>query len=74
MNNMFSNCTTLQSLPDISKWNTKNIKNMNWMFSHCYGLKSLPDLYKWDLKNLKSNDGMFYNCNLENLPILLKKK
>ena len=70
---MFNWCCTLKSLPDISKWNTKNIKNMNWMFSECKGLKSLPDLYKWDLKNLKSNDGMLYNCNLENLPILLKK-
>ena len=32
---MFSECSSLSSLPDISKWNTKNATNMNDMFSEC---------------------------------------
>ena len=36
---MFSFCTLLTSLPDISKWDIKNISYMNGMFIGC---KSLP--------------------------------
>ena len=32
MNSMFWYCSSLQSLPDISKWDTKNVTNMNYMF------------------------------------------
>ena len=34
------------SLPDISKWDSKNIIDMNCMFSNCILLKSLPDISK----------------------------
>ena len=29
MDEMFCNCKSLSSLPNISKWNTKSIKNIN---------------------------------------------
>ena len=32
MSYMFCNCISLSSLPDISKWNTNNVKNMNGLF------------------------------------------
>ena len=32
MSNMFYNCSSLISLPDISKWNTKNVTNMSGIF------------------------------------------
>ena len=32
---MFSDCESLQSLPDISKWDTENVKDMALMFGHC---------------------------------------
>jgi len=32
MNSMFYNCSSLNSLPDISKWNTSNVKNMSSIF------------------------------------------
>ena len=35
MNHMFKGCSSLISLPDISKWDTKNITNMNFMFEEC---------------------------------------
>ena len=35
MSSMFSNCESLSSLPDISKWDTKNVTNMSGMFYFC---------------------------------------
>ena len=32
INDMFYNCLSLLSLPDISKWNTNNVTNMSLMF------------------------------------------
>ena len=32
MGSMFSGCSSLNSLPDISKWDIKNVTNMSWMF------------------------------------------
>ena len=34
-NGMFYGCSSLKSLPDISKWDTKNVWNMSYMFSKC---------------------------------------
>ena len=56
MSYMFSGCSSLQSLPDISKWDTKNVTDMSCMFYNCSSLQSLPDISKWDLnKNLFRN-------------------
>ena len=44
MSNMFRYCSSLKSLPNISKWNTKNVKDMTGMFSNCSSLKSLPNI------------------------------
>ena len=32
---MFCGCKSLKSLPDISKWDTKNVTDMSQMFSGC---------------------------------------
>ena len=41
---LFSNCKSLISLPDLSKWDTSNVDNMRHMFEKCMSLKSLPDM------------------------------
>ena len=46
MSYMFCKCLSLQSLPDISKWNTSNITDMYDMFDGCKLLKALPDFSK----------------------------
>jgi len=49
MSDLFHNCRSLSSLPDISKWNTSNVNNMsnkNEMFSVCFSLLLLPDISK----------------------------
>ena len=49
---MFYNCSSLKSLPDISKWNTNKVIDMSDMFYNCSSLKSLPDISKWNTKNM----------------------
>ena len=39
-------------LPDISKWDTKNVTNTNHVFCDCNSLSSLPDISKWETKNV----------------------
>ena len=39
---------SLISLPNISKWNTNNLKQLKSLFSDCNLLLSLPDLTKWN--------------------------
>ena len=46
MSYMFSWCSSLSSLPDISKWDTSNVNNMSYIFSYCRSLSSLPDISK----------------------------
>ena len=46
LNEMFSNCESLLSLPDISKFETNNVIHMSYMFSNCKSLLSLPDISK----------------------------
>ena len=68
MSYMFYMCESVKSLPDISKWDTKNVNNMSGMFSECSSLKSLPDISKWSTKNVNDMKGMFYNVNEKIIP------
>ena len=43
MQDMFYGCESLISLPDLSKWNTENVINMESMFEGCSSITSLPD-------------------------------
>jgi len=43
MRGIFSGCSSLISLPDISKWNTSNINDMRNLFSKCPNLQYLSD-------------------------------
>ena len=45
MRYMFSGCNSLNNLPDISKWDTKNVTNMSNMFSGCYNI-IIPKKFK----------------------------
>ena len=46
---MFYECYSLISFPNISKWNTNNIKKMESMFRGCVSLISLPDISKLNI-------------------------
>ena len=73
MDGMFSGCSSLISLPDLSKWNTQNVIDMHTMFRGCESLISLPDLSKWNTNNVTQMRSMFYGCkSLISLPDLSK--
>ena len=73
MNNMFSGCSSLSKLPNISKWNTENVVDMSWMFSNCSSLSSISDISKWNTNNVKDMSGMFSFCSsLSSLPDISK--
>ena len=61
INGLFFNCSSLLSLPDISKWKLKNIKKIDNIFKGCSSLLSFPDISKWNYNNI--ND----KINLNNI-------
>ena len=73
MSYMFSDCSSLISLPDISKWNTNNVTDMNSIFKNCLLLSYLPDISKWNTNNVTSISRMFCGCSsLLSLPDISK--
>ena len=69
MNCMFSGCSLLQSIPDISNWNTINVNNMSAIFFDCSSLETLPDISVLDTSNVKEMNSMFSGCSsLDLLP------
>ena len=73
---IFSECPLISSLPNISKWNILNVKNLSSMFSGCSSLVSVPDISKWkNIHECKCADisNMFKNCiSLSHIPDMTK--
>ena len=59
---MFSYCISLTNLPDISKWNTSKITNMNFLFFNCISLSSIPNISKWNISKNNYLKRMSYGC------------
>ena len=69
MEEMFSQCDSLQSLTGLNNWNTSSVTSMTSMFYNCYSLISL-DLSGFDTSNVTDMSGMFFIClNLKELDI-----
>ena len=49
----------LSSLPNISKWNLKQCKDISDMFTDCISLSYLPDPSKWDFSSIKDKSSKF---------------
>ena len=65
MEELFSGCRSLKSIPAI---NTQNVTNMNLMFFQCEKLSSVPAL---DTSNVTNMNQMFNNCrSLSSVPAL----
>jgi len=73
MHDMFSGCSSLKSLPDISKWNISNATNLSGMFSECISLSSLPNISRWNISNVTNISYMFRGCaSFSSLPDISK--
>ena len=65
MEEMFENCTSLQSIP---LFNTSNVDNMGYMFYGCSKLQTIPKL---DTSKVTTMSSMFDECTLlQSLPLL----
>ena len=53
MSLIFSGCSKLCSLPDISKWNINNDADMRGMFQNCSQLSSIPDISNWNTNKIE---------------------
>ena len=75
MSNMFSECSCLKALPDIYKWNAKNVINIKDIFYKCESLESLPGIMKFKIKNDLTADIIFEECkSLKNFSGIGKEK
>ena len=72
MSYMFSGCRSLETLPDISKWNINNIENISNMFYGCESLKSFPDISKIKVNKEINKENMFDDCKEDIIPKELK--
>ena len=57
---MFSECSSLTYLPDISIWNTSNLININNIFNKT-SIISLPDISKWNISKFKHKINIYNN-------------
>ena len=66
---VFSGCSSLSSLPNISHLDSRIVLDMNGIFYNCSSLTSLPDISKWNIKNVDDMSGIFAGCSsLTSLP------
>ena len=71
---MFCNCRSLIALPDISKWNTKKVTNLQGIFEGCSSLFSLPNISRWELSKKVDMRNMFNKCKRTlRIPLKFKK-
>ena len=66
--NLFEGCSSLNYLPNIIKWNIKNVIQINNIFDGCYSLLFLPDMSKLEfndkcLKDLNSSISSLFSLN-----------
>ena len=59
---VFYNCESLETLPNISKWNIDNAISLKGMFYNCESLKSIPDISKWNTSNVIEMNEIFFGC------------
>ena len=58
---------------DLTKWNLRNVTNIEYLFSNCEFISILPNISKWNTKNVKSMKNLFDNCkSLSSLPDISK--
>lgn len=60
MEYMFSNCTSITSLP-VSNIDTSKVTSLKSVFSECTGVLAL-DVSGWDTSNVTNMYGLFYRC------------
>ncbi len=58
---MFFECSSIQSLPDLSKLNTSNVEYMSEMFGRYKKLSSVSYISFWDISKVINMWNVFYD-------------
>ena len=64
MNEMFENCTSIDTINLLNNFKTENVVNMSRMFYNCINLKNL-DLSSFNITNKTNTKDMFNNTNIK---------
>ena len=73
MNCLFYGCSSLELLPDISKWNINDVRDLSGIFYGCSSLKSIPDISSWNTNKVTNMTDLFRTCSsLKSLPDISK--
>ncbi len=64
---MFSNCSSITTIPSINSWNVSNVTNMGFMFYYASQFNS--PLNNWNVSNVTNMQSMFYGATNFNQPI-----
>ena len=73
MRRLFYEYNSLESIPDISDFDTTYVVNINGLFCGCCSIEYLPDISNWNTKNVTDMNRLFYGCNsLKSLPDISK--
>ena len=59
---IFMDCKQLISLPDLSKWDTSQVTNIENLFNGCSSLTSINCIYGWNTKNIVKMNGFIRDC------------
>lgn len=59
--NLFSGCSSLETIQGIETWNTSKITSTSGTFDNCRSLKEV-DISNWDLSKVTNMSSMFRNC------------
>lgn len=63
MSGLFSNCSSITTIPNIGKWDTSQVTNMSNMFANVYNFND--DITKWNTSNVTNMSSMF-SCYTNN--------
>ena len=76
MNNIFCECSSLKSLPDILKWNISNVEDMTNIFDGCKLLLQSVNFFYFNIRNIekiKIEESMFFDLYYKPKKLIKKK-
>ena len=59
---VFQNCTNVESIPSIVRWDTGKVQEMEFMFYGCSSLRDISFAREWNTENVNSMEGVFVGC------------
>ena len=59
MSFLFTGCSNLLSLPNISNWDVSNVTDIRAMFYGCSQISTLPNISNWNTRRINNIENLF---------------